>query len=90
MNGPLKVYQKDGLKCLTMVDNGTISGVFVQFHPNGEMKYKGNIDQSKQFFDGTEFYETGAKYRDRKFNVDIIINQSIDIDRVRRELSSSK
>ncbi len=90
MNGPLKVYQKDGLKCLTMVRNGTISGLFVQFHPNGEMKYKGQIDQSKQFFDGTEFYETGAKNRDRKFNTDIIINQSIDIDRVRRELEASE
>ncbi|MFO7862825.1 MAG: hypothetical protein R6U85_02395 [Salinivirgaceae bacterium] len=90
MNGPLKVYQRDGIKCLTMVINDAVSGVFVQFHPNGEMKYKGNIDQSKQFFDGTEFYETGAKYRDRKFNTDIIINQSIDIDRVRRELSASE
>ena len=89
MNGPLKVYQKDGLKCLTMVHNDTINGLFVQFHPNGEMKYKGKIDQSKQFFSGTEFYETGAKYRDRKFNTDIIINQSIDIDRVRRELGLS-
>ena len=73
-----------------MVHNDTIGGIFVQFHPNGEMKYKGKIDQSKQFFSGTEFYETGAKYRDRKFNTDIIINQTIDIDRVRRELEASE
>ena len=84
--GPLKVYQKDGIKCLTTVKDGLVNGIYMEFHPNGNMKYKGVIDQSKPFFEGTEFYKTGAKYRDRKFNTDIIINQSIDIERVRREL----
>jgi hypothetical protein len=84
--GPLKVYQKDGIKCLTTILNDTIKGIYMQFHSNGKMKYKGMIDQSKPFFEGTEFYETGAKYRDRRFNSEIIINQTINIDRIKREL----
>jgi antitoxin component YwqK of YwqJK toxin-antitoxin module len=86
MSGPLKVYQKDGIKCLTTVRDGLIKGIFMEFHANGKMKYKGVIDQDQAFFDGTEYYETGAKYRDRKFNTEIIINQTIDIERVKREL----
>ncbi|PLX19353.1 MAG: hypothetical protein C0599_11020 [Salinivirgaceae bacterium] len=84
--GPLKVYQQDGIKCLTTIHNDTIKGVYMQFHPNGKMKYKGMIDQSKPFFEGTEYYESGAKYRDRRFGTDIIINETIDIDRIKREL----
>lgn len=84
--GPLKVYQQDGLKCLTTIHNDTIRGIFMQFHPNGKMKYKGMIDQSKPFFEGTEYYETGSKYRDRRFGTEIIINETIDIERIKREL----
>ena len=87
MNGPLKVYSKDGIECLTTVRNDTIKGIYLQFHPNGKMKYKGMIDQSEPFFEGTEFYDTGAKYRDRKFNTEIILHETIDIDRIRRELN---